>query len=187
MCLFFYRWRPVQADEKTDFQYLDQEVYTNSSTTSHDLTMLQPYTVYSFKISALNSVGRSKPSRNSYPAITLRESKIIFFQICFLQKQRWEFFKLCQNNNKQIWTSKFHYLFIQYFIRNNDISILSRTQVCCWFSVGTCKDINNICGLYKTTQKTDCHFSRLAWCGATEWVRDLDKSNSVNLVMMVWI
>ena len=67
----------MQADEKTDFQYLEQEVYTNSSTTSFELTQLQPYTVYSFKISAINSVGRSKPSRNSYPAITLRESKKI--------------------------------------------------------------------------------------------------------------
>jgi receptor-type tyrosine-protein phosphatase gamma len=55
---------------------LEQEIHTNSSTTIHELTMLQPYTVYSFKISAVNSVGRSKPSRNSYPAITLRESKI---------------------------------------------------------------------------------------------------------------
>ena len=67
----------MQADEKTDFQYLEQEVYTNSSTTSFELTQLQPYTVYSFKISAINSVGRSKPSRNSYPAITLRESKTL--------------------------------------------------------------------------------------------------------------
>ena len=69
----------MQADEKTDFQYLEQEVFTNSSTTSHEVALLQPYTVYSFKISAVNSVGKSKPSRNSYPAITLRESKSHWF------------------------------------------------------------------------------------------------------------
>jgi receptor-type tyrosine-protein phosphatase gamma len=56
-------------------QHRFQEVFTNSSTTTHEVALLQPYTVYSFKISAVNSVGRSKPSRNSYPAITLRESK----------------------------------------------------------------------------------------------------------------
>lgn len=69
------RWRPVSAHEDSSFSYLEQEILTNSTQTRHTLTNLQPYTVYSFQISAINHVGRSKPSKNSYPAITLRESK----------------------------------------------------------------------------------------------------------------
>ena len=36
---------------------------------------LQPYTVYAFVVQAVNSVGQSRPSKQSYPAITLMESK----------------------------------------------------------------------------------------------------------------
>ena len=76
-CLFDDRWRSVQEDEDADFRYLDQEVYTNSSVvTRHTVVQLQPYTVYSFTVSAINHVGRSEPSKASYPAITLRESKV---------------------------------------------------------------------------------------------------------------
>ena len=66
----------MSEDEEADFRYLDQEVFTNSSAvTRHTVRQLQPYTVYSFTVSAINHVGRSIPSKASYPAITLRESK----------------------------------------------------------------------------------------------------------------
>ena len=72
-------WRQVNQDDEDEFNYLEQEIHTNSSTASYTVEHLQPYTVYSFQVSALNHVGRSRPSKNSYPAITLRESKFISF------------------------------------------------------------------------------------------------------------
>ena len=72
----FCRWRNVKDDDESEFRYLEQEVYTNSSrSTKYTVTQLQPFTVYSFTIAAINHVGRSRPSKNSYPAITLRERK----------------------------------------------------------------------------------------------------------------
>jgi hypothetical protein len=35
---------------------------------------LDPYTVYAFNVQAVNEVGQSRPSKQSYPAITLMES-----------------------------------------------------------------------------------------------------------------
>lgn len=69
------RWRPVKADDEADFEYLDQEIWTNSSLTKFTVSQLNPFTVYSFTVAAVNSVGRSKPSKNSYPSVTLMESK----------------------------------------------------------------------------------------------------------------
>ena len=72
------RWRNVKDDDESQFRYLEQEVYTNSSrATKYTVTQLQPFTVYSFHIAAINHVGRSRPSKNSYPAITLRERKFM--------------------------------------------------------------------------------------------------------------
>ena len=73
----FCSWRLVEEDDDTDFNYLEQEIHTNSSTTSYTIEHLQPYTVYSFQVSAVNHVGRSRTSKNSYPSITLRESTYI--------------------------------------------------------------------------------------------------------------
>ena len=68
-------WRSVTADDNGEFNYLEQELLTNSSKSRYQVKNLQPYTVYSFTIAAVNAVGRSKPSKNSYPAVTLMESK----------------------------------------------------------------------------------------------------------------
>ena len=82
LLIFFFlqkkRWRNVKDDDESQFRYLEQEVYTNSSrVTKYTVTQLQPFTVYSFHIAAINHVGRSRPSKNSYPAITLRERKFM--------------------------------------------------------------------------------------------------------------
>ena len=50
-------------------------LHTNSSLTRISVEGLQPYTVYAFVVQAVNSVGQSRPSKQSYPAITLMESK----------------------------------------------------------------------------------------------------------------
>ena len=72
---YLYSWRSVNEDDEDALNYLEQEIHTNSSTTSYTIEHLQPYTVYSFQVAAVNHVGRSRPGRNSYPSITLRESK----------------------------------------------------------------------------------------------------------------
>ncbi|XP_059092018.1 tyrosine-protein phosphatase 99A-like [Tigriopus californicus] len=66
-------WRSVKADDESGFQYLEQELHTNSTETRYTVNNLQPYTVYSFRVSAMNIVGRSKPGKNSYPTVTLME------------------------------------------------------------------------------------------------------------------
>ena len=68
----------MEDDDDIEFNYLEQEVHTNSSTMSYTVEYLQPYTVYSFQVAAVNHVGRSRPSKNSYPSITLRESKCLY-------------------------------------------------------------------------------------------------------------
>ena len=74
--IYVHRWRSVSEPDDSEFHYLEQEVYTNNSVvTRHTLTQLQPFTVYSFMVAAINHVGRSRPSKASYPAITLPESK----------------------------------------------------------------------------------------------------------------
>ena len=75
MSFFSHSWKAVSEDEEADFNYLEQEIHTNSSTKLYTVEHLQPYTVYSFQVAAVNHVGRSRPSKNSYPSITLRESK----------------------------------------------------------------------------------------------------------------
>ena len=70
-----FRWRPVGVEDGTEFQWLEQETVTNSSGTRHTVDKLQPYTVYTFAVTAINTVGRSAASKQSYPAVTLMESK----------------------------------------------------------------------------------------------------------------
>ena len=73
--LRFFRWRPVGVEDGTEFQWLEQETVTNSSGTRHTIDNLQPYTVYTFSVTAVNTVGRSAASKQSYPAVTLMESE----------------------------------------------------------------------------------------------------------------
>ncbi|RWS15894.1 tyrosine-protein phosphatase 99A-like protein [Dinothrombium tinctorium] len=48
-------------------------VMTPDNRTSYQLIGLQPYTVYSFRLLAVNSIGASPPSKESFPMITLQE------------------------------------------------------------------------------------------------------------------
>ena len=50
-------------------------LHTNTSKTGIKVENLQPYTVYAFVVQAVNDIGKSRPSKQSYPAITLMESK----------------------------------------------------------------------------------------------------------------
>uniref|UniRef100_A0A336K3A9 protein-tyrosine-phosphatase n=1 Tax=Culicoides sonorensis TaxID=179676 RepID=A0A336K3A9_CULSO len=46
---------------------------TNSSRSTFHIKGLQPFTVYSFRVKAINSIGKSSPSKPSYYIVTLRE------------------------------------------------------------------------------------------------------------------
>jgi hypothetical protein len=49
---------------------------TPDNKTHLEITGLSPYTVYSFRLAAVNALGRSAPSQPSYPIFTLREGEI---------------------------------------------------------------------------------------------------------------
>lgn len=48
-------------------------ILTPNNATTYQVTKLQPYTVYSFRVIAVNAMGASPPSRESYYMVTLRE------------------------------------------------------------------------------------------------------------------
>ncbi|XP_054721502.1 tyrosine-protein phosphatase 99A-like [Uloborus diversus] len=48
-------------------------ILTSDNNTSWQVIGLQPYTVYSFRVVAVNTIGASKPSKESYYLLTLRE------------------------------------------------------------------------------------------------------------------
>jgi receptor-type tyrosine-protein phosphatase gamma len=50
-------------------------IFTKNSVASYQVTDLQPFTVYSFRTIAVNSLGESPPSKESYYIVTLREGK----------------------------------------------------------------------------------------------------------------
>ncbi|KAG5673474.1 hypothetical protein PVAND_003519 [Polypedilum vanderplanki] len=49
------------------------QIHTNNSITSYQMTRLMPFTIYSFRVRAVNSIGISLPSKESYYIVTLRE------------------------------------------------------------------------------------------------------------------
>ncbi|XP_053972725.1 tyrosine-protein phosphatase 99A-like isoform X1 [Hylaeus volcanicus] len=50
-----------------------KEIVTPNNETCYVIEKLQPFTVYSFRVSAVNAMGRSRPSQQSYYIVTLRE------------------------------------------------------------------------------------------------------------------
>jgi hypothetical protein len=50
-------------------------ILTRSNETSYQVTGLFPFTVYSFRVLAVNAMGRSRPSKESYYMVTLREGE----------------------------------------------------------------------------------------------------------------
>ncbi|OXA52432.1 Protein sidekick-2 [Folsomia candida] len=46
---------------------------TENNRTSYQVTGLQPFIVYSFRVAAVNALGKSPPSKESYYIVTLRE------------------------------------------------------------------------------------------------------------------
>ena len=50
-------------------------IETDDDSTSFRVDDLRPFTTYSFKVAAVNDVGRSKPSDESYYTMTLRTGK----------------------------------------------------------------------------------------------------------------
>lgn len=50
-----------------------EEIVTPNNDTTYNIENLQPFTVYSFRVSAVNAMGRSKPSEETFHSVTLRE------------------------------------------------------------------------------------------------------------------
>ncbi|GFR09069.1 tyrosine-protein phosphatase 99A [Trichonephila clavata] len=51
-------------------------IMTPDNKTSYHVIGLQPYTVYSFRVMAVNAIGASEPSKESYYMVTLREDHL---------------------------------------------------------------------------------------------------------------
>ena len=52
-------------------------IATLTNRTEYSIDKLQPFTVYSFRVIAVNAIGASPPSKESYYTVTNRESKCI--------------------------------------------------------------------------------------------------------------
>ncbi|XP_071054817.1 putative receptor-type tyrosine-protein phosphatase mosPTP-1 isoform X3 [Onthophagus taurus] len=57
-----------------DGEWNDEGILTPDSKSNFNVTGLHPYTVYSFRVSAVNAMGSSNPSKESYFMVTLREA-----------------------------------------------------------------------------------------------------------------
>jgi receptor-type tyrosine-protein phosphatase gamma len=53
-----------------------EEIHTKTNKTTYAVTNLVPFTVYSFRILAVNRLGTSQLSKESYYINTLREGEI---------------------------------------------------------------------------------------------------------------
>lgn len=75
------------------------QINTKSNATTYQVTGLIPFTVYSFRTRAVNSLGVSQPSKESYYIVSLREGKITNpkqkTQIQTHTKQNWKPYFRC--------------------------------------------------------------------------------------------
>ncbi|CAG2121021.1 unnamed protein product, partial [Medioppia subpectinata] len=58
-------------------------IATLDNKTNYYVDKLQPFTVYSFRILAVNSIGTSQPGKESYYMVTLREENMSYNLIAF--------------------------------------------------------------------------------------------------------
>ncbi|KAG8225880.1 hypothetical protein J437_LFUL006041 [Ladona fulva] len=65
---------PIRVGEDGDWD-ANNSIQTPDSETSYHVKGLLPYTVYSFRVIAVNAKGPSRPSKESYYMVTLREGK----------------------------------------------------------------------------------------------------------------
>lgn len=68
----------IRVGEEGDWE-VQNPLTTSTNVTSTQVTGLQPYAVYSFRVVAVNGLGPSLPSRESYYMVTLREGTNIHF------------------------------------------------------------------------------------------------------------
>ena len=59
----------------------NRTVETHSNKTFQYIDGLNPYTVYLFRVAAENALGYSKPGKESYPTLTLRERKLVITSV----------------------------------------------------------------------------------------------------------
>lgn len=52
------------------------QIFTKTNATTYQVTHLLPFTVYSFRTLAVNKLGVSPPSKESYYIVTLREGML---------------------------------------------------------------------------------------------------------------
>ena len=65
----------VRVGEEGDWNEKDS-VETPHNATVYQVDKLQPFTTYSFRVTAVNAVGKSHHSKESYYMLTLREGKV---------------------------------------------------------------------------------------------------------------
>ncbi|EDS40546.1 conserved hypothetical protein [Culex quinquefasciatus] len=63
----------MRIGENGDWDQVEP-IFTKGSQSSHQVTGLVPFTVYSFRVVAVNEHGHSSPSKESYYFVTLREA-----------------------------------------------------------------------------------------------------------------
>ena len=74
---------PYRVGEEGDWDVQNALVTVTNATSSQVIGLL-PYTVYSFRVVAVNGLGPSTPSRESYYMVTLREGNQNRFIIIFI-------------------------------------------------------------------------------------------------------
>ncbi|KAG0423774.1 hypothetical protein HPB47_000466 [Ixodes persulcatus] len=62
----------IRIGEKGDWDTMNK-VMTSDNSTNFQVIGLKPFTVYSFRVLAVNAIGASKPSKESFYMVTLRE------------------------------------------------------------------------------------------------------------------